>query len=440
LEKTAIIGMGITGYSCLKFLHDKTDVVVVDSRVEPPNGPQARRSFPDVDYRFGPNEFDYSGVAQVIVSPGVDMHDPLVRPARERGIRLSSDIDLFCEAATAPVIAITGTNGKSTVTALAGHLIRSAGFDVGIGGNLGEPALDLLDAARDCYVLELSSFQLERLGDWPFAAATILNVSEDHIDRHGSMACYTRSKQRIYRSCGLAVVNRVDPLSVPETATARATSFGLDVPSAGHWGLQDGWLVRAGEREVQPIVAASDLPLAGSHNQLNVLAAFALASEAGVSDEVLAEGIKSFVGLPHRCQRVGAVSGVTFIDDSKATNVGATVAALQGIGDAEAKNLLLIAGGDGKGADFTALRDSVNRFVKALILLGKDARRLERELGTSIPVFHVSGMVEAVRKAQELAAPGDSVLLSPACASLDMFKNFVDRGLQFAATVAQGLR
>jgi len=437
LATTAIIGLGVTGFSCLQYLHGKTDLLVVDTRKRPPNGDRAMRMFPGVEFQFGIEHFEPVGVDRIVVSPGVDIDGCLLRPAREQGISLSSDIDLFCAAVSAPVIAITGTNGKSTVTALAGHLIAGAGLDVGVGGNLGEPALDLLRPGRDCYVLELSSFQLERLDIWPFAAACILNVSEDHIDRHGSLAHYAATKQRIFRRCELALVNRGDPRTVPEHPVRQMVSFGLDVPSVGDWGVSDGWLVRGGDSGLVRIVRLRELPLVGTHNQLNSLAACALARSAGVGDAALAEGMRSFVGLPHRCQRIADVAGVAYVDDSKATNVGATVAALQGLGDPNAKNLVLIAGGDGKGADFAPLQRSVDRFVKALVLLGKDAPRLAQALDSPIPRVRVQSMREAVVQAQALAESGDTVLLSPACASLDMFENFVDRGLQFAGAVAE---
>ena len=281
LATTAIIGLGVTGFSCLQYLYGKTDLLVVDSRERPPKAEQAVRMFPGVEFKFGIARFEPAGVDRIVVSPGVDMDGCLLRSAREQGISLSSDIDLFCAAAAAPVIAITGTNGKSTVTALAGHLIAAAGLDVGVGGNLGEPALDLLHPERDCYVLELSSFQLERLGIWPFAAACILNVTEDHIDRHGSLAHYAATKQRIFRRCELALVNRGDPRTVPAHPVPQTRSIGLDVPAAGDWGVADGWLVRGDDDGPVRIVRLGELPLAGTHNQLNTLAACALAHSAG---------------------------------------------------------------------------------------------------------------------------------------------------------------
>ncbi len=435
MARTAIIGLGITGYSCLRYLHGGDALVVLDSRAEPPMAERARAEYPDVDFHFGVESFDFQDVQRAVVSPGVAMDGALVADARSRGLRLSSDIDLFCAAAAAPVIAITGTNGKSTVTALTGHLLASAGKDVGVGGNLGEPALELLSPTRDAYVLELSSFQLERMDDWAFAAATILNLSEDHLDRHGSLEDYAASKQRIYRSCALAVVNRHDARSTPQGEVPSQISFGLDEPEQRGWGVRAGRLGVCDSGGFQALMETPEVPLPGRHNLLNILAACALAHSAGVGMQQLASGVRTFTGLSHRCEQVGEHAGVTFIDDSKATNVGATAAALEGLGEDLGKRLVVIAGGDGKGADFSFLRDSVHRFVKALVLMGRDAQLIEDALRGDVPVIRVENMREAVARAWAAAEPGDVVILSPACASMDMFENFADRGRQFAAAV-----
>ena len=433
MAKTAIIGLGITGLSCLRYLHGRTPLVVLDSRADPLQAPEARQDFPDVEYVLGVSGYDFQGVDRAVVSPGVNLDACLVADATRCGVSLSSDIDLFCEAAQAPVLAITGTNGKSTVTELTGHLLTSAGFDCGVGGNLGRPALDLLDPARTCYVLELSSFQLERLGVWGVAAATILNISDDHLDRHGSVAQYIASKQRIYRDCRAAIVNRADAHSRPADPVERIVTFGLDEPDVGDWGLRDGWLM-VGERRV---ISSAELPLPGTHNVENALAACALAAAAGAPVGTMAAALRSFRGLPHRTQTVLDKDGVTFIDDSKATNVGATLAALHGLGAAGGKRLILIAGGDGKGADFAELREPVGRYVKALVVLGKDGPRLQAELADVVPIYAAAGMAAAVARAVMLAAPGDTVLLSPACASLDMFENFAERGERFREAVLE---
>jgi UDP-N-acetylmuramoylalanine--D-glutamate ligase len=368
----------------------------------------------------------------------MDLRSCLLQPARDAQIEMASDIDLFCEVAQAPIIAITGTNGKSTVTSLVGHLLRSLGKSPGVGGNLGEPALDLLNDERDGYVIELSSFQLERLDRHRFQAATVLNISEDHLDRHGSLQAYGLSKQRIYRDCQLAVANRADPRTFPsadlsEGSVGRIVSFGLDAPGPNDWGIVDGCLSRG----VDSLLPVEDLPIAGRHNELNVLAAFALVWGDGVDAAALADAVRSFSGLPHRCERVAEIAGVSYINDSKATNVGATIAALHGLGDSSRPGLVLIAGGEGKGADFAPLREVVGRFVKHVILLGADASAIERALASVVGVSHANSMADAVAGASRLAERGDLVLLSPACASFDMFENFSDRGDRFATAVRE---
>ncbi|MCZ6711386.1 MAG: UDP-N-acetylmuramoyl-L-alanine--D-glutamate ligase [Gammaproteobacteria bacterium] len=437
MKRTAIIGLGITGVSALRYLYGHDELVVLDTRAEPPNAAAVRREFPDAQYRFDVQRYDYVGVDRVVVSPGVALGSCLVEAARKQRVELISDIDLFCQAARAPIIAITGTNGKSTVTSLVGHLLQALGNSPGVGGNLGQPALDLLDEARDSYVIELSSFQLERLGRHHFRAATILNVSEDHLDRHGSLRAYQASKQRIYRDCRLVVANRMDRWTLPdspvELGERQLVSFGLDAPGTNEWGIVDGRLSRGADS----VLAVEDLPIAGLHNALNVLAAFALVWSDGVDTQVLADAARAFTGLPHRCERIADVDGVNYVDDSKATNIGATLAALHGLGSSLQPNLVLIAGGEGKDADFAPLREPVGRFVKHVILLGVDAAAIEAALDSVVPVSHVESLAAAVARASSVASRGDLVLLSPACASFDMFENFSDRGEHFAAAVRE---
>lgn len=435
--RTAIIGMGVTGFSCLRYLAGSDELVVLDTRESPPNRDAAHALCPSAEYRLGRAAcgFGFEGVDRVIVSPGISLDHALVRQARLAGAKVESDIDLFCEAAQAPVYVITGTNGKSTVTALTGHLLSGLGRAPGVGGNLGEAALDLLSEDRDCYVLELSSFQLERMGRHPFHAAAVLNVTEDHIDRHGSLAAYAASKRRIFARAERAVANRADPNTLPEVEVAELVTFGSDRPEPGHWGLDqvsgETWLFRGD----LPVISMGELPIAGMHNALNVLAAFALVAEAQVSAAALADAVGGFRGLPHRCAAVAEVDGVTFVDDSKATNVGAALAALEGLGRRGRRRLILIAGGDGKGADFAPLAEPVRQYVKAVVLLGRDAPLLAAALEGTAPITRVDGMPGAVQAAMAVAQPGDTVLLSPACASLDMYRNYEARGEAFAAAV-----
>jgi UDP-N-acetylmuramoylalanine--D-glutamate ligase len=350
---------------------------------------------------------------------------------------VASDVDLFCQAARAPIYAVTGTNGKSTVTALTGHLLQRLGHSPGVGGNLGEPALDLLSDDRDCYVLELSSFQLERMGNQRFRGAAILNVSDDHLDRHGTFEAYAASKQRIFAGAERAVANRADPHTFPAGHVPELVTFGGDRPAPGHWGLDTragGTALLHGE---QPVLLAAELPLAGIHNALNVLAAFALVADADAPDRHLAAAVAGFRGLPHRCQKVGELRGVSFVDDSKATNVGAALAALAGLGGDHEPRLILIAGGDGKGADFSVLAAAVRRSVKAVVLLGRDAPLLARALEGTAPIARVDDMPQAVGAAMQAAKPGDTVLLSPACASTDLYRDYTERGSRFAAAARE---
>ncbi|MGD8416089.1 MAG: UDP-N-acetylmuramoyl-L-alanine--D-glutamate ligase [Pseudomonadales bacterium] len=435
-RRTLIIGLGITGLSCVRYLAGRDELVVVDTRSEPPGIGELARLYPDVPVTVGATRLDLEAVDRIVVSPGVALDSPLLEDIPQ-GVSLVSDVDLFCEAARAPIVAVTGTNGKSTVTSLVGHLLGGAGLRAVVGGNLGEAALDLLEREADVYVLELSSFQLERMSTHRFAVAAILNVTEDHLDRHGDMSSYVAAKQRIYRDCGLAVAHRNEAATYPpESCTF--TTFGLDAPEAGHWGIRmqqgERWLVMGEE----PITPADRLPLAGAHNELNVLAAMAMAHALGATSSQMAEAVGSFVGLPHRCQRVAQINGVDYIDDSKATNVGATEAALIGLGSTltgGGPRIVLIAGGDGKGADFRTLTEVVRRFVKALVLLGRDAPAMAAALGEQTQTHRVHDMDEAVGLAARLAAPGDLVLLAPACASLDMYPNFAARGDHFSRAV-----
>ncbi len=435
--RTAIIGMGVTGLSCLRYLAGEDDLVVLDTRDAPPNRDAARALCPAAEFRTGTAACGYrfEHVDRVIVSPGVRLDHELVRQARQAGAVVESDIDLFCQAARAPIYAITGTNGKSTVTALTGHLLAGLGRSPGVGGNLGEAALDLLSDDRDCYVLELSSFQLERMAHYPFLAAAVLNVTDDHLDRHGTLAAYAASKRRIFGQAQRAVANRADPRTFPEVPVAELVTFGADRPAPGHWGMDDidsvTWLVHGG----RPVIEAGTLPLAGVHNAQNVLAACALVADGGATDAALAGAVSGFQGLPHRCRTVAERHGVRFVDDSKATNVGATLAALEGLGHDGTGHLILIAGGDGKGADFSPLAGPVRSYVKAVVLLGRDAPLLAAALEGAAPLMRVADMAGAVRAAMDAAAPGDTVLLSPACASLDMFDNYAARGDAFAAAV-----
>jgi len=408
--------------------------VVCDTRPAPAKVPD---EFSDLSIRWNCSTWPDLAVTHALLSPGINLRSCMVQGARDAGVNLLSDIDLFFEHARAPVIGITGTNGKSTVTSLVGHLLNHASVNCGVGGNLGEAALDILDDACAAYVLELSSFQLERSGDLPLRAATILNVSADHIDVHGDMASYVAAKQRIYAVADLAVFNRQDSDSRPLTSTragSRQVSFGLNDPgSDSDWGVvkRDGrsWLVRGRT----PVLPVDELPLLGAHNQANALAACALVSDL-LDITQLAEGLRSFQGLEHRCQLVCRAGGVSFVNDSKATNLGATQAALAGLPALD--QVLLIAGGDAKGVDLFPLGDLLAGRVRKVFCIGVDGDHVaEVAQRVGVESCCCADLSEAVVEAASMAASGDTVLLSPACASLDMFSNFADRGRQFVQAV-----
>lgn len=428
-----VVGLGATGRSCLQWLAGRgCPLRVVDSRDLPPERAVLETLQPPPEARFGAlDAAALDGVAEVVVSPGVSLDEPLIAAARAAGIPVVGDIELFARSVSRPVAAITGSNGKSTVTSLVAAMARAAGRKTLAGGNLGPPALDLLaEPAPDLYVLELSSFQLELTTSLRPRAAVVLNLSPDHIDRHGSMARYAAAKGRIYAHAGLAVVNRGDALAASLVPPGvGSVSFGLDrPPSALDYGLveADGerWLVRGPDR----LLRAADLPLPGTHNIANVLAAFALGAALGLPDDAMATAAAGFAGLPHRMCRVHQAGGVDWIDDSKATNVGAAAAALGGLD----LPVILLAGGDAKGADLAPLADAARGRIKAAVLLGRDAPRLEEVLAGIAPVVRVATLEEAVDVAAGLAMPGDAVLLSPACASTDMFDDYRQRGETFA--------
>jgi UDP-N-acetylmuramoylalanine--D-glutamate ligase len=408
---------------------------MVDTRRDPPGLARLRAEMPDVKVYAGvyPVELVESA-SELIVSPGVSMDDPLVRQALAAEVAVVGDVDLFVREAQAPVVGITGSNAKSTVTELLGQMARTAGLNVGVGGNLGTPALDLLADDRELYVLELSSFQLERAGELGLAVATVLNVSADHLDRHGSMPAYHAAKHRIFRGCQKVVVHRDDPLTIPLVGPGvEVISWRLGEPELNGFGLRDiggeAWLAHG----FDSLMKVGDLGLAGLHNLANALAALALGHAAGLDREPMLAALRDFHGLPHRCQRVAEIDGVRYVDDSKGTNVGATRAALAGLGGE--RDLVLLAGGQGKGADFAPLREPVSRHCKLVVLIGEDAGLIESSLRGCAPILRADSLPEAVSAAADAAERGDTVLLSPACASFDMFDSYVARGEAFSDAV-----
>jgi UDP-N-acetylmuramoylalanine--D-glutamate ligase len=430
-----LVGLGKSGLSSARHLAARGwRLAATDSRAAPPGVDEFRALAPEAPVATG--GFDaglLERAALVVVSPGVSPSEPICAAARQRGLEVVGDIELFARAADAPVIGITGTNGKSTVTTLVGQMAERAGIRVRVGGNLGTPALDLIaGAAPELYVLELSSFQLDSTFTLRLVAATVLNVTSDHMDRYPDMASYAASKARIFERCGTAVIN-ADDARVPDMVRGgqRVRSFSVAAGGAANYRLERrgdaSWLVCDGE----PLLPLSALRIAGLHNAANALAALALGDAAGLPRAAMLETLRSFAGLPHRSQWLAEVAGVRYVNDSKGTNVGATVAAIDGLPG----TLVLIAGGDGKGQDFAPLAAVCRERVRAVVLIGRDAPLLEAALADSCATARCATLEDAVREAARRAVPGDTVLLSPACASLDMFRDYAHRGDAFAAAV-----
>jgi UDP-N-acetylmuramoylalanine--D-glutamate ligase len=437
-RNTAIVGMGATGLSAARFLSSiGKSFVFADSRSEPPRLSEVREQYPDVSLMLGPFAEDLLlGFDRVVVSPGVSLEEPALVAARERGVKLIGDVELFLEQATAPVIVITGSNGKSTVTTLLGKMAEACELSVGVGGNLGTPMLDLLDKRHQLYVIELSSFQLELVTDTQGAIAGLLNISPDHMDRYAGLQQYHAAKHRIFLGASRVINNRQDPLTNPLLSTSvKQSSFGLNKPDLGSFGLIDDqgqqWLA-CGLQQLMPV---SEVAIKGTHNIANALAALALGQAAGLEMSAMLETLKTYSGLPHRCEHIATIDNVMYIDDSKGTNVGATIAALNGFGDSAAAKLILIAGGQGKEQDFSKLQKPVKQIVKQAALFGEDAALIAAALQGTTQVELCDSLEDAVAKAHANAESGDIVLLSPACASFDMFSGFEQRGRCFQNAV-----
>lgn len=438
-KRTLIVGLGKTGLSCARFLAGRGEqVAVTDSRMQPPGLEVLRDELPDVPVFVGGfNAEAFTAADRLLVSPGVSLQEPVIAEAIARGAEVVGDIELFCRYAEAPIVAITGSNGKSTVTTLVGEMAEADGKRVLVGGNLGIPALELLNQPTpELYVLELSSFQLETVQSLNAVSAVVLNLSPDHMDRYASMAEYAAAKQVIYRGDGLMVLNADDTLVMAMREQGRReVLFRLGEPAEGEYGLRshDGedWLAYGGQR----LLAQSQMNLVGRHNLANALAALALGQGAGLSMEGMLAALRGFRGLPHRCQLVAEHQGVRWVNDSKGTNVGATEAAIAGING----KVVLIAGGEGKDQDFTPLRQPLAEKCRALVLIGRDAPIIARAVDGVVSVAQASDMRDAVAKAATYAQVGDTVLLSPACASFDMFANYEARGQAFCQAVEERL-
>lgn len=442
---TLVVGLGKTGLSISNYLNSQNEsFVMFDTREHPDNLVEFKKIFPNatVYLKHAPLEL-LSQVHTIISSPGISLESEFFQKAKELNIPIIGDIECFARVVSQPVIAITGTNGKSTVTTLVGEMGKAAGLKTAIAGNIGTPVLDRLKETYDLWVLELSSFQLELTESLTPLAATILNISPDHLDRHHTMVAYWEAKQRIYLNAEYCLYNREDVQTRPDSAygteNQQQLSYGLNAPSNIHdWGIlkdeQGKEYIAQGKSLLFPV---ESLKIKGRHNLLNAVAACALATCARIPLSALIEVLNTFTGLPHRCQWVRELAGITWINDSKGTNVGATLSAVTGIGSSIHGKIILIAGGQGKGADFTILQEVVKTFVRDMILIGQDADILEQSLKEHVSIIRTHSLEEAVVIAKQQAQPGDVVLLSPACASLDMFKDFNHRGEVFTKAVVE---
>lgn len=424
-KNIVVVGMGLTGLSCVRFLLSQgAKVIAMDSRSE------LTLSL-DIPLLLG--EFNTNKLTQadfIVLSPGVDLNNPAIKKAIDFGAHVIGDIELFAQFNKCPVIAITGSNGKSTVTHLVADMCKAAGKKVLMGGNIGVPALDLLEQSADVIVLELSSFQLETTFSLMPFVATVLNITEDHLDRHGDLTTYHQIKLKVYQNCQFKVCNRDDVLSYPVNSKA-TLSYGLSKCSNGFsWDKNNAFILFNGK----PFLDSKSCLLVGAHNMLNIQAAAALAKVFGIDDHSIRQGAQQFGGLPYRCQTVSIFNDVRWINDSKATNIGATVAAINGLVSSIKGKLILIAGGEGKGADFSVMSECLTQSVSLLITLGKDGDKLARLHPNNIKVLTIQ---EAVLMAAKHSQVGDIVLLSPACASLDMFVSYQQRGDCFAKAVKE---
>lgn len=437
-----VVGLGKTGLSAVQYLSAQGyRVAVNDTRVIPPNVAEIPEG---VDCSFGGLDQELLCRAEeIILSPGISPTEPELVAAQAHGVSIISDIQLLRRATDLPIVAITGSNAKSTVTTLLGEMAQAAGKRVAVGGNLGTPALQLLEDDPELIILELSSFQLETTSHLNAAVAVVLNISEDHLDRHGNMLGYHQAKHRIFQGCQRYVLNRDDALTQPLISdNTPCVSFGLNAPDMHQFGVlrdTDGtaWLARGRER----LIKTDLMKIKGTHNIANALAALALGEAVGLPLASMLETLQAFGGLPHRCQFVAEQAGVSFYNDSKGTNVGATLAAIEGFGAALAprqQRLVVILGGVGKGQDFQPLQPALTRYARAVILIGEDAAKIAEAMGNQIAQVHAQTLEQAIDQARLLAHAGDAVLFSPACASFDMFLNYEERGQEFLTLVHAG--
>ena len=429
-KRVLIVGCGATGASAARFAAAAGAVVrMVDSRATAPAAETLAAELPEIEIMTGGLPVEaLAGMDEIMVSPGVDLREPLIEAARTAGYDVVGDIEWFARCAAAPVIAITGSNGKSTVTAWTHAIARRGGINAAIGGNFGTPALDLLDADVELYVLELSSFQLALCDSLAPSVATVLNLSPDHIDRHGDFAAYAAAKARIFTRAETALVNTDDgPAAELAAGHANVVSFGTHAEA--DYRLAESGLVHGDTHGP----ALADIALPGRHNALNAAAVWALADGAGLAPDAIQAGLRAFDGLAHRCQPVAEIAGVRYVNDSKGTNLGAMLASLSGM-DAP---VVLLAGGQGKGADFAPLGPVAAEKARAVIVFGEDGAQIAAAVAGHAPVYTAGDLASAVARGADIAEPGDVVLLSPGCASFDQFAGYADRGDAFVRYVQE---
>ncbi len=438
LKYILIVGLGVTGLSVVRFLYKQNiKFIVADSRSKPPGLDILKSEYPDIRIYLGAFEESlFINAQQIIISPGVSQQQPSIQNAIKKGIKIAGDIELFAQQVSAPVIAVTGSNGKSTVVSLLGEMAQAANIKVIVGGNIGIPILDVMRDECELYILELSSFQLESLQSLNPIAATVLNVSHDHMDRYNNFESYIKTKERIYNHCEAAVINRDDnKISMMGAAHHCVSGFTLNEPVHNDFGLREinnqQWLCQGNE----PLIETASLKITGSYNLANALASLALGHAADIPMKYMLTALKAFNGLQHRTQWVSGKNKLSWINDSKGTNVGATLAAINGV---PIKNkLILIAGGVAKNADFSPLKTALCEKARHVVLMGQDAADIEQTLQQCVAISYAKNMFEAVKIAATVAHTGDTVLLSPACASFDMFKNYEHRGEIFVEAIGK---
>lgn len=439
-RRSVIVGAGLTGQSCARFLQRKgRPFLLMDSREAPPNADALIEAFGERNVVTGGLDAQLLKQAdEILLSPGVPLSTPEIQEAISAKVPVRGDIDIFAEEAKAPIVAITGSNGKSTVTTLLGEMAKENGTTVAVGGNIGVPALDLLSDEVELYVLELSSFQLETTHALNAEAVTLLNISEDHMDRYPSKMAYLQAKQRIFMGAKQVVVNDDDALSQPLLRQGmKLHHYGMASQDLGKFSVGENEGVPHLFKGFDALVALKEFGLQGRHNVSNILAAMTLGSAMGLRLEAMLSAAKRFGGLPHRCQTVRVLEDVCYINDSKGTNTGATVVAINSFGESIAGKVVLLAGGVSKDADMAPLKAPMQKYGKAAVVYGQDADSISGALSEVVPLEQAGSFNEAVRKAHDLASAGDAVLFSPACASFDMFQNFEARGEAFCQEVMQ---